>query len=1245
MLYPNIASKKGVSNVNEKYPHSLQRCNTPTNNLNGGGSQILSTPRDSKPSLETIYSNGHKDGHNVRDTPTPDAPSKPASSEKDRNSIAGAEFCNSFEGVNKRNGDSENRRVLFSDEVEVDVDNVENSSYQANKSKTKPVIHNRTTAEKTEEVRSTKSAAQRSGLPRTPKRKSETSTNNLIPLIYGSNVTMDSPDPLSTFHNPARVKQPMNITGTIADYHGDDVATTPMAKSTASPKGDGSSIPLIYGSNVTMDSPDPLSKFHATNSQNITPAAVKTPLRGKSQGKTEGICIQGYDVQDSGAFSFFSSGEEAARHNFEQEPGASVPAVATSRNPMQEPTIGGRNKAKASAKSYGSENSSDSFSSYHSDSGENVTGEGFAVMNFVQPAPLSGGVSSPMTKSMSAGQLQEVTSLARTIAADTMRPSVSSISLSALGTKQPPAQAMAKPSGKSPTNGSAPRGGRRIVLGDVSNSVGNGADSFVPVSSSNNNESKACGDDGSSIVAVHRKRGSSVNSDRQFNSAVGSSPTKQSSLKLNPVLNTNGSNKENLHSRLSQAILEKHVVDTDSKGSIKEKKNIAVVGPIAPSAPKTTRTSRGFVRKGSNTLLPGSGSGSGSASGAKEVSGADNSQQMCTSIEFKKSGEHESDTSTFTSPTSISTALSPPCNIDPCSKSSSSSSSSSSSADCSPVTSLAAGLGMDADAKDSAVSLDMYSSQEMKEAKADAKATVPALDLSLRPKQSAETNVSTPVMTPRDAATPRVSHPLRDSADANLQLASGCFLASAHFQKVHSQLLYSHAKHLFERSVRVTRVSGGGPRKTKRRNQKIARYAPFFSKCKTIFDTIYDHDEVENSQLPFWFASTLSHLVIECCRASTARNKKAKQALLAASKNQTPDDDNCNTKKLTPLGVSVSDSADSSSAESTPATTPDSDCATTSGVPLDPNAPLFEKDLYGCWMKQQYTETFEGSDAIAPSSVALGNKITQMIDWSPPVESSASAHIVVALFQAIEDRNLPALIDTMRCVDTYREKCRALKESQGSGEAEEEEEYGAYHSMDDSMLSDTSGDGEGDASMLEDDENEFWNRITDVHGNSLLCVAIQRKWKKGVKWLYHNMGCDINVQNKSGNTALHFAYELKYNDVVRYLQRYSSKTQLDPAQMTTNRLSSKILKEYIVNNLGMTCHQRTSLIPQEQMSEMDLTGVNTCVEMMEPVSVSPFNKAPLVHSYALDSHSPLQAVSGGSPALIMTADEDLYDFS
>jgi len=74
-----------------------------------------------------------------------------------------------------------------------------------------------------------------------------------IPLIYGSNVTMDSPDPCSKFHSgPGPVPvSPLTHGGVVRTLavHGSDLRRS------------DDFMPIIYSNSLTVESPDPLSKF------------------------------------------------------------------------------------------------------------------------------------------------------------------------------------------------------------------------------------------------------------------------------------------------------------------------------------------------------------------------------------------------------------------------------------------------------------------------------------------------------------------------------------------------------------------------------------------------------------------------------------------------------------------------------------------------------------------------------------------------------------------------------------------------------------------------------------------------------------------------------------------------------------------------------------------------------------------------------------------------------------------------
>ena len=75
-----------------------------------------------------------------------------------------------------------------------------------------------------------------------------------IPLICGNNVTMVSPDPLSKFHEgPGPIYSESASPMSLQDY-------SPMNLDKENIHAN--KMPLVYGSHVTMASPDPLSKFH-----------------------------------------------------------------------------------------------------------------------------------------------------------------------------------------------------------------------------------------------------------------------------------------------------------------------------------------------------------------------------------------------------------------------------------------------------------------------------------------------------------------------------------------------------------------------------------------------------------------------------------------------------------------------------------------------------------------------------------------------------------------------------------------------------------------------------------------------------------------------------------------------------------------------------------------------------------------------------------------------------------------------
>ena len=114
-------------------------------------------------------------------------------------------------------------------------------------------------------------------------RKASSSPNDkeniYIPLVYKSNMIMDSPDPLSKFsaNNTAYMNQAMTP---ISETY-DCVETTPFSNKFES-KAMGTPMPLIYGSNVTMESPDPLSKFHEIKISNLSPVSTATKIASRA---------------------------------------------------------------------------------------------------------------------------------------------------------------------------------------------------------------------------------------------------------------------------------------------------------------------------------------------------------------------------------------------------------------------------------------------------------------------------------------------------------------------------------------------------------------------------------------------------------------------------------------------------------------------------------------------------------------------------------------------------------------------------------------------------------------------------------------------------------------------------------------------------------------------------------------------------------------------------------------------------
>lgn len=102
-----------------------------------------------------------------------------------------------------------------------------------------------------------------------------TSKPFIIPLIHGSNVTMASSDPLSKFHDGSgpQFESPRAAPNTPSHTHEScGIAWTPELNISAVNRvilQNKIGMPLIYGSNVTMESPDPFSKYHEPGSRGL----------------------------------------------------------------------------------------------------------------------------------------------------------------------------------------------------------------------------------------------------------------------------------------------------------------------------------------------------------------------------------------------------------------------------------------------------------------------------------------------------------------------------------------------------------------------------------------------------------------------------------------------------------------------------------------------------------------------------------------------------------------------------------------------------------------------------------------------------------------------------------------------------------------------------------------------------------------------------------------------------------------
>jgi hypothetical protein len=126
-------------------------------------------------------------------------------------------------------------------------------------------------------------------------------TNKCLPIVYGSNVTMDSPDPFSKYHEGpgpiiANNQTPVKYVSSFDCAH---TPTQPLANTyhTHNTSQNPTSLPIVYGSNVTMDSPDPFSKYHEgpgpVYAQTLHPDNPKQLVKSGFNYKDEiDLCIQ-----------------------------------------------------------------------------------------------------------------------------------------------------------------------------------------------------------------------------------------------------------------------------------------------------------------------------------------------------------------------------------------------------------------------------------------------------------------------------------------------------------------------------------------------------------------------------------------------------------------------------------------------------------------------------------------------------------------------------------------------------------------------------------------------------------------------------------------------------------------------------------------------------------------------------------------------------------------------------------------
>ena len=126
-----------------------------------------------------------------------------------------------------------------------------------------------------------------------------------MPVVYGSNVTMESPDPCSKFHSgpgPAMVS-PVSPGATLRMSHStptpkkravmesingfSPLPATPVGGEVYREEKQECAIPQIYGSNVTMESPDPNSKFHTGRGPAFASPMTPAPASSASESKDD----------------------------------------------------------------------------------------------------------------------------------------------------------------------------------------------------------------------------------------------------------------------------------------------------------------------------------------------------------------------------------------------------------------------------------------------------------------------------------------------------------------------------------------------------------------------------------------------------------------------------------------------------------------------------------------------------------------------------------------------------------------------------------------------------------------------------------------------------------------------------------------------------------------------------------------------------------------------------------------------